>query len=48
MADNFLREDICKGCIETDGNCKEWSQSGGCPIYKCANKHNVSFLRFMQ
>ena len=29
---------FCKGFIESNGNCKEWEQSGGCPIYKCAMK----------
>ena len=36
-------EGLCSGCIETDGNCKEWAESGGCPIHKCARKHNVQF-----
>lgn len=36
-------ENQCLGCIESDGNCKEWEQSGGCPIYKCAKKHEVQF-----
>ena len=34
---------ICQGCIESDGNCKEWTESGGCPIYKCAKEHQVQF-----
>jgi hypothetical protein len=34
---------ICKGCIETDGKCKEWEQSNGCPIHKCSREHNVQF-----
>ena len=34
---------ICEGCIETEGKCKEWGQSNGCPIYKCAKEHNVQF-----
>jgi hypothetical protein len=34
---------FCKGCIETSGKCEEWTGSGGCPIYLCANKHNVKF-----
>lgn len=34
---------FCKGCIESDGNCQEWAESGGCPIYKCAKEHNVRF-----
>jgi len=33
----------CEGCIESDGNCKEWTRSNGCPIYKCAKNHNVQF-----
>lgn len=33
----------CQGCIESDGNCKEWAESGGCPIYKCAKQHQVKF-----
>ena len=36
-------EGFCQGCIETDGKCKEWEQSGGCPIYKCTKRHNVKF-----
>lgn len=34
---------FCKGCIESGGNCKEWEQSKGCPIFKCANSHQVQF-----
>lgn len=34
---------LCQGCIESDGNCREWAESGGCPIHKCARKHNVQF-----
>ncbi len=34
---------LCQGCIESDGNCIEWTQSGGCPIYKCAKQHHVQF-----
>jgi len=34
---------ICDGCIESDGNCKEWKESGGCPIHKCDKKHGVQF-----
>ena len=33
----------CEGCIETDGHCREWAQSKGCPIYKCAKRHGVQF-----
>ncbi|MBQ8474734.1 MAG: DUF3795 domain-containing protein [Clostridia bacterium] len=34
---------FCRGCIESDGQCEEWAESGGCPIYKCAQEHSVSF-----
>ena len=34
---------FCQGCIESNGNCREWTESGGCPIYKCAAEHNVKF-----
>ena len=34
---------FCMGCRETDGQCKEWEGSGGCPIYKCAVNHGVLF-----
>lgn len=33
----------CKGCIESDGHCEEWTQSGVCPIHKCARGHEVQF-----
>ena len=34
---------ICQGCIESDGHCVEWTQSGGCPIHKCTREHGVQF-----
>ena len=34
---------LCEGCIETDGYCKEWAQSGRCPIHKCAKERGVQF-----
>lgn len=34
---------MCKGCIESDGHCEEWTQSGCCPIHKCTREHNVQF-----
>lgn len=34
---------LCKGCIEYDGSCQEWAESGGCPIHKCVKEHNVQF-----
>lgn len=37
------QDGFCRGCIESDGHCKEWEQSGGCPIFRCAKAHNVSF-----
>lgn len=33
----------CRGCIESDGHCEEWTQSGGCPIHRCAREHHVPF-----
>lgn len=33
----------CGGCIETDGKCEEWAQSGICPVYACAREHDVPF-----
>lgn len=41
-------EGICEGGIESDGRCKEWAQSGGCPIHNfdwvqkiCAEKNII-------
>ena len=34
---------LCEGCIESEGHCKEWAQSEGCPIHKCAKRHKVLF-----
>jgi len=36
-------EGLCEGCIESNGHCKEWTESGGCPIHMCAKEHNVQF-----
>lgn len=36
-------EGICLGCIESDGRCYEWKESGQCPIHKCAREHEVQF-----
>ncbi len=33
----------CKGCLETEGVCEEWAQSGGCPIHRCTREHGVLF-----
>lgn len=38
-----IENGICKGCIDSDGNCEEWAQSKGCPIHKCAKEHSVQF-----
>ena len=32
---------LCEGCIESNGHCKEWADSKGCPIHKCAREHKV-------
>ncbi len=37
------KEGQCQGCIESDGHCKEWMNSGQCPIHKCAREHKVQF-----
>ena len=37
------QEGVCQGCIESDGHCIEWTESDGCPIHKCAKKHQVQF-----
>ena len=37
------RDGFCRGCIESDGHCKDGEQSAGCPIFRCAKAHNVSF-----
>lgn len=34
---------LCKGCIESDGHCEEWTQSQGCPIHQCTRAHGVQF-----
>lgn len=34
---------FCGGCIETDGHCKEWEESGGCPIFRCCKEHQARF-----
>ncbi len=36
-------EGSCGGCIETDGYCEEWTQTGRCPVHSCARRHNVQF-----
>lgn len=36
-------EGICQGCLESDGHCKEWEKSRGCPIFLCAKMHGVKF-----
>jgi len=34
---------FCAGCMESAGNCREWPESGGCPIFYCAARHGVPF-----
>ena len=36
-------EGLCEGCIESDGRCMEWAQSGECPVHRCAKNHGVQF-----
>lgn len=36
-------EGRCRGCIDEDGHCQEWAESGGCPIHKCTREHGVQF-----
>jgi hypothetical protein len=36
-------EGLCEGCLETDGHCKEWAESGQCIVHKCAKEHGVQF-----
>lgn len=40
---NKKADGLCEGCIESDGHCKEWAQTGRCPIHACAKLHNVQF-----
>lgn len=37
------QQGLCQGCIESDGRCKEWAQTGRCPIHACAREHKVQF-----
>ncbi len=37
------QDGFCQGCLESGGKCKEWEQSGGCPIFLCCVGHSVSF-----
>jgi len=34
---------FCAGCLESGGNCREWQESGGCPIFYCTERHGVPF-----
>ena len=36
-------EGLCQGCVESDGHCAEWAQSGVCPIHRCTREHSVRF-----
>ena len=33
------QDGFCQGCLESGGKCKEWEQSGGCPIFLCCVEH---------
>lgn len=33
----------CRGCMETEGRCEEWAESGVCPVYACARAHQAAF-----
>lgn len=33
----------CRGCMESDGNCEAWKESGGCQLHFCTRKHGVTF-----
>ena len=34
---------LCGGCVEMDGYCQEWAESGRCPVHACARAHNALF-----
>ena len=34
---------LCEGCLESDGHCMEWKESGRCPVHKCCREHGVRF-----
>ena len=34
---------LCEGCLESDGHCAEWKESGQCPVHKCCREHGVRF-----
>ena len=36
-------EGLCEQCNESEGHCKEWAQSKGCPIHKCTQEHKTQF-----
>lgn len=37
------KDNLCNGCIESDGFVPEWSDSGRCKVHACTRKHNVQF-----
>ena len=36
-------DDRCHGCLETDGHCEEWADSGVCPTFTCCREHDGPF-----
>ena len=36
-------EGLCRGCLETDGHCEEWANSGVCPTFACCKEHGIPF-----
>ena len=33
----------CRGCLDSNGHCEEWAQSGQCPTCVCAKEHGALF-----
>lgn len=38
-----LQSGACRGCLDTDGRCEEWKESGQCAIFRCTREHNALF-----
>lgn len=36
-------KDSCRGCVESDGKPFHLKEGKTCPIWKCAQNHNVGF-----
>lgn len=34
---------LCGGCVEMDGHCQEWAESGCCPEHACVREHDALF-----